>query len=46
MNITSSRPSIHYKGEELATGKDVAAMIIQFIERHATAGRTQTRGRG
>ena len=34
------------EGIEKATGKDVAAMIIRFIEKNAKAGRTRTRGKG
>jgi ribosomal protein S6--L-glutamate ligase len=34
------------EGIESATGKDVAAMVIQFIEKHAAVGKTRTRGRG
>jgi ribosomal protein S6--L-glutamate ligase len=34
------------EGIEAATGKDVAGMMIQFIEKHAAMGRTKTRGRG
>ena len=33
-------------GIETATGRDVAGMIIQFIEKNAKSGRTRTRGRG
>jgi len=43
MEVNSS-PGL--EGIETATGKDVAAMIIQFIEKHAALGRTRTRGRG
>jgi ribosomal protein S6--L-glutamate ligase len=28
------------------SGKDIAGMIIQFIERNARVGKTQTRGKG
>ena len=31
---------------EQATGKDVAGMIIEFIEKNAKEGKTRTRGRG
>jgi len=34
------------QGIESATGKDVASMIIQFIEKHAKPFKTRTRGRG
>jgi ribosomal protein S6--L-glutamate ligase len=34
------------QGIEDATGKDVAGMIIQFIEKNAQHGRTRTRGKG
>ncbi len=34
------------EGIENATGKDVAGMIIQFIEKNAVLGRTRTRGQG
>jgi len=34
------------EGIEGATGKDVAAMVIEFIEKHAVSGKTGTRGRG
>jgi ribosomal protein S6--L-glutamate ligase len=34
------------EGIEAATGKDVAGMIIDYIERHAKAGKTKTKGRG
>jgi ribosomal protein S6--L-glutamate ligase len=33
-------------GIETATGKDVAGMMIQFIEKNAAQGRTRTRGIG
>jgi ribosomal protein S6--L-glutamate ligase len=41
MEVNSS-PGL--EGIENATGKDVASMIIQFIEKNARAGRTRTRG--
>lgn len=41
MEVNSS-PGL--EGIENATGKDVAGMIIQFIEKNARAGRTRTRG--
>ena len=34
------------EGIEHATGKDVAALIIEFIEKNAQPGKTQTRGKG
>lgn len=34
------------EGIEDATGKDIASMIIQFIEKNARPGKTRTRGRG
>jgi ribosomal protein S6--L-glutamate ligase len=34
------------EGIEYATGKDVAAMIVQFVENNARHGRTRTRGKG
>jgi ribosomal protein S6--L-glutamate ligase len=34
------------EGIEKATGKDVAGMIIEFIEKNARKGRTKTRGKG
>jgi len=34
------------EGIETATGKNVAAMMIQFIEKNAALGKTRTRGRG
>ncbi len=34
------------EGIEEATGKDVAGMIIEHIEKHAKSGRTGTRGKG
>ncbi len=34
------------EGIEAATGKDVAGMIIEYIERHAKAGKTKTKGQG
>lgn len=40
----NSSPGLH--GIEEATGKDVAGMIVQFIEKNARHGRTRTRGRG
>lgn len=43
MEVNSS-PGL--EGIEKATGKDVAAMIIEYIEKNAKAGRTRTRGTG
>jgi ribosomal protein S6--L-glutamate ligase len=34
------------EGIEHATGKDIAGMIIQYIEKHAKAGKTRTKGAG
>jgi ribosomal protein S6--L-glutamate ligase len=34
------------EGIEHATGKDVAALIIEFIEKNAQQGKTRTRGKG
>jgi ribosomal protein S6--L-glutamate ligase len=43
MEVNSS-PGL--EGIEEATGKDIAGMIIQFIEDHAKAGKTKTKGKG
>lgn len=43
MEVNSS-PGL--EGIENATEKDVAGMIIQFIEKNAKAGKTRTRGKG
>jgi len=43
MEVNSS-PGL--EGIERATERDVAAMIIQFIEKNARTGNTRTRGRG
>ena len=43
MEVNSS-PGL--EGIEAATEKDVAGMIITFIEKHAKAGKTRTRGKG
>jgi len=43
MEVNSS-PGL--EGIENATGKDVAGMIIEFIEKNAKPGKTGTRGRG
>ncbi|MFO7763487.1 MAG: 30S ribosomal protein S6--L-glutamate ligase, partial [Wenzhouxiangellaceae bacterium] len=34
------------EGIETATGKDVAGMIIGFLEKNAKKDKTQTRGKG
>jgi len=43
MEVNSS-PGL--EGIEKATGKDISSLIIEFIEKNAKAGKTQTRGRG
>ena len=43
MEVNSS-PGL--QGIEKATGKDVAGMIVEYIEKHAKQGKTRTRGRG
>jgi ribosomal protein S6--L-glutamate ligase len=43
MEVNSS-PGL--EGIESATGKDVAGLIISFIEKNAKAGKTRTRGKG
>jgi ribosomal protein S6--L-glutamate ligase len=43
MEVNSS-PGL--EGIEAATGKDVAAMIIQFLEKNAKPNRNKTRGKG
>ena len=43
MEVNSS-PGL--EGIEKATGKDVASLVIQFIEKNARPGRTRSRGRG
>ena len=43
MEVNSS-PGL--EGIETATGKDIAGLVIQFIEQNARPGRTRTRGRG
>jgi len=43
MEVNSS-PGL--EGIESATGKDIAGMIIQFIEKNAAQGKTRTRGKG
>ncbi|MDX1625509.1 MAG: 30S ribosomal protein S6--L-glutamate ligase [Wenzhouxiangellaceae bacterium] len=43
MEVNSS-PGL--EGIETATGKDVAGLIIQFLEKNARQGKTRTRGKG
>ncbi|MDC0609914.1 30S ribosomal protein S6--L-glutamate ligase [Vibrio sp.] len=43
MEVNSS-PGL--EGIEAATGKDIASLIIEFIEKNAQAKRTKTRGKG
>jgi len=43
MEVNSS-PGL--EGIEVATGKDIAGMIIKFIEENAKAGKTKTKGKG
>ena len=43
MEVNSS-PGL--EGIERATGKDVAGMIVEFIEKNARPNRTRTRGHG
>jgi ribosomal protein S6--L-glutamate ligase len=43
MEVNSS-PGL--EGIETATGKDIAGMVIEFIEKNAKKGRTRTRGQG
>lgn len=43
MEVNSS-PGL--EGIETATGKDVAGMIIEFLENNAKSGKTKTRGKG
>jgi ribosomal protein S6--L-glutamate ligase len=43
MEVNSS-PGL--EGIEAATGKDVADMVIQFLEKNAARGKTRTRGQG
>ena len=40
----NSSPGI--EGLEKATGVDVAGLMIEFLERHASPGNTRTKGRG
>ncbi len=43
MEVNSS-PGL--EGIEAATGKDIASMIVEFIEKNAASRRTKTRGKG
>jgi len=43
MEVNSS-PGL--EGIETATGRDVAGMVIEFIEKNAKIGKTCTRGKG
>jgi ribosomal protein S6--L-glutamate ligase len=43
MEVNSS-PGL--EGIETATGKDIADMVVEFIEKNAKRGRTRTRGKG
>ncbi|MCG6326629.1 30S ribosomal protein S6--L-glutamate ligase, partial [Vibrio alginolyticus] len=43
MEVNSS-PGL--EGIEAATGKDIAGMIVEFIEKNAASKRTRTRGKG
>jgi ribosomal protein S6--L-glutamate ligase len=43
MEVNSS-PGL--EGIETTTGKDVAGMIIQYLEKNAEPGQTRTKGRG
>ena len=43
MEVNSS-PGL--QGIELATGKDIAGLIIEFIEKNAKPHKTRTRGQG
>jgi len=43
MEVNSS-PGL--QGIEVATGKDIAGMIIEFMEKNARQGKTRTRGKG
>ena len=43
MEVNSS-PGL--EGIERATGKDVAGLVVQFIEKNARPGRTRSRGKG
>ena len=43
MEVNSS-PGL--EGVEAATGKDIAGMIIEYIEKNAAHGKTKTKGKG
>jgi ribosomal protein S6--L-glutamate ligase len=43
MEVNSS-PGL--EGIETTTGKDVAGIIIEYLEKNAIPGQTRTRGRG
>jgi ribosomal protein S6--L-glutamate ligase len=43
MEVNSS-PGL--EGIEKATGKDIAGLVIEFIEKSARDGKTKTKGRG
>jgi len=43
MEVNSS-PGL--EGVEQATGKDIAALLIEHLEKHAAPGKTRTKGRG
>ena len=44
--LRSNHGPVVMEGIETATGKDVAGMIIQFIEKNAALGKTRTKGQG
>jgi ribosomal protein S6--L-glutamate ligase len=44
--VTEVNSSPGLKGIERATGKDIAGLIIRFIEKTARRDRTRTRGKG
>ncbi|MFW8635119.1 30S ribosomal protein S6--L-glutamate ligase [Cribrihabitans pelagius] len=43
MEVNSS-PGL--EGVEVATGKDIAGMVIEYLEKHAKEGKTKTKGKG
>jgi ribosomal protein S6--L-glutamate ligase len=43
MEVNSS-PGL--EGIESATGKDIAGLIVEFLEKNARQGKTRTRGHG
>jgi ribosomal protein S6--L-glutamate ligase len=43
MEVNSS-PGL--EGVEIATGKDIAGMVFEFIEKNARPHRTRTKGKG